>query len=103
MVYTDGVHLMADDLRELHRFAKSIGLKRSWFQDHPRHPHYDLTSPNKLERAILHGAKFLEPKKLLEKIGEKKNEHSHRSYAGRGGEICGQPMRMKQDGMASNM
>lgn len=36
-------HLMADTLDELHAFAKRLRLKREWFQDHPMHPHYDLT------------------------------------------------------------
>jgi len=45
MLLTDGVHLVSDFcLEELHFFAQQIGLKREWFQDHPRHPHYDLTS-----------------------------------------------------------
>lgn len=36
-------HLVTDgDLEELHRFARSIGLSLSRFQEHPRHPHYDL-------------------------------------------------------------
>lgn len=29
-------------LDELHKFAATIGMKRSWFQDKPGHPHYDL-------------------------------------------------------------
>lgn len=42
MVYTDGKHLVADTVEELHEFATQMGLKREWFQDHPKHPHYDL-------------------------------------------------------------
>ena len=42
MVFTDGVHLVADSIDELHIFADKIGLKRSWFQNHPKHPHYDV-------------------------------------------------------------
>ena len=38
----DGVHLMAPSLDALHEVAASIGLKREWFQDHARHPHYDV-------------------------------------------------------------
>ena len=38
-------HMMTDgDTSELHEFAKRIGMKRHWFQDHPLHPHYDLTA-----------------------------------------------------------
>ena len=36
-------HLFADSLEELHAFAQKLSLKRSWFQDHARLPHYDLT------------------------------------------------------------
>jgi Protein of unknown function (DUF4031) len=33
----------SDDLTELHDFAESIGLHRSWFQDRESGPHYDVT------------------------------------------------------------
>ncbi|MEK6423092.1 MAG: DUF4031 domain-containing protein [Burkholderia gladioli] len=36
-------HLVADSLDELHRFAKSIGLQRGWFQAKASLPHYDVT------------------------------------------------------------
>ena len=38
----DGVHLMAPSLEDLHSIAADLGMPRSWFQDHPRHPHYDV-------------------------------------------------------------
>lgn len=37
-------HMYADSLDELHAMAKAIGMKRSWFQDRPDFPHYDLVS-----------------------------------------------------------
>lgn len=39
-------HLFTDtvELDELHAVAKAIGMKRSWFQDKPTAPHYDLTA-----------------------------------------------------------
>ncbi len=49
-------HLFADTLEELHQFASKIGMKRVWFQDHPRLPHYDLTERRRA-RAVLAGAK----------------------------------------------
>lgn len=55
-VYTDGMHLIADSLQELHVFAAYLGLRREWFQGHSRHLHYDLTSPKKLTRALRLGA-----------------------------------------------
>lgn len=49
---------MADDLDELHAFAARIGMKRAWFQPHPRHPHYDLTESRR-KMAIEKGAVFV--------------------------------------------
>jgi len=51
-------HLTADTLEELHAMAQKIGMRREWFQDHPRAPHYDLT-PSKRERALKEGAVFV--------------------------------------------
>ena len=48
-------HLFADTVAELHEFAARLGLKRSWFQNHTRLPHYDVTS-NKRTEAIQRGA-----------------------------------------------
>jgi hypothetical protein len=56
MVLTDGTHLVASTIKELHEFAARIGLKRQWFQAHPRHPHYDLTSRSAYEKAMRAGA-----------------------------------------------
>lgn len=56
--WTGGGHLQADRTDELHAFAASLGLKRSWFQSKPGRPeydHYDLTLA-KRDRAILLGA-----------------------------------------------
>jgi len=52
MIYTDKVHLVGNDLSELHCFAKSVGLKPSWFQRHQRHPHYDITTSRMLGRIL---------------------------------------------------
>jgi hypothetical protein len=49
-------HMGTDgDMEELHLFAESIGLKRTWFQPHATLPHYDLT-PAKRELARAKGA-----------------------------------------------
>lgn len=48
-------HLLATDLDELHALAAAIGLRRAWFQDGGRWPHYDVTS-SKRESAIAAGA-----------------------------------------------
>lgn len=58
-------HMATDgDLSELHQVAEKIGLKRSWFQDKPGHPHYDL-APSKRAAAILSGAVSVTPVELL--------------------------------------
>jgi len=50
-------HLVADDIDELHRFARTLGLHRSSYQGPPKtaRPHYDLTSYER-RRAIAYGA-----------------------------------------------
>ncbi len=48
-------HLMADTVEELHEFAVKIGLRREWFQDHPRFPHYDVTESRR-KIALANGA-----------------------------------------------
>jgi len=68
MIFTDGLHLMSDNMEELHTFAKEIGLQRSWFQANPRHPHYDLLSKLMVKRALDKGAIKTTTKDMLEKI-----------------------------------
>ena len=48
----------ADDLTELHEFARSIGLRHSWFQDKASGAHYDVTDRLR-ERAIRAGAQTI--------------------------------------------
>lgn len=48
-------HLLADTIQELHSFAKRLGLRREWFQDQAKYPHYDLTSQMR-EKAVHLGA-----------------------------------------------
>lgn len=39
----------------MHQFASRLGLKRGWFQDRTRYPHYDVTIQVR-ERALRLGA-----------------------------------------------
>ena len=50
-------HLLADDIDELHRFAREIGLHRSSYQGPPKtaNPHYDITGFER-SRALTRGA-----------------------------------------------
>lgn len=65
MIYTDGVHLAADTLDELHAFARRLGLRREWFQD-GRHPHYDLTTKRMALKAERCGAVKVTQRKIVE-------------------------------------
>jgi hypothetical protein len=65
MIFTDGIHLVADNIDELHSFAQSLGLKKEWFQNNLRHPHYDLTTQRARKRAIKAGARVIGNKELL--------------------------------------
>lgn len=53
--YTRACHMWADTVVELHAMADRIGLKRKWFQNRKRFPHYDLTA-NRRKLAIDCGA-----------------------------------------------
>ena len=53
--WREACHMFCGDEDELHNFARRVGLKRSWFQDLARFPHYDLTS-GKRKSALQCGA-----------------------------------------------
>ena len=74
MIYTDGLHLVADTEAELHEFAMRIGLKREWYQRHKRHPHYDLTTDSARRRAIKNGAEIVRRSDVLRKAREMERE-----------------------------
>jgi len=61
--YKEACHLMADTRRELHVFAQSIGLKRTWFQNKTM-PHYDLTK-NRRRLAVRQGAIEIDQKQFV--------------------------------------
>lgn len=44
MIYANILGFLVSDhsLDELHCFAGKLGIERSWFREHPRHPHYPL-------------------------------------------------------------
>lgn len=67
MIYFDGVHLVGDTVEELHDFALLCGLKREWFQDHKRHPHYDVWGRYK-SIVIKNGANKIDTRSLIIKI-----------------------------------
>lgn len=65
--YKKACHLVADTIDELHTFATSIGLQRSWFQQHSRLPHYDLTA-SKRAVAIRAGAVTLSRHEMVARM-----------------------------------
>lgn len=58
MDWSGGGHMLSNDLEELHAFARRIGLRRAWFQDHT-FPHYDLTR-GRWQQALAEGATPIE-------------------------------------------
>lgn len=73
--YFDGVHLICEDLKALHKIARRIGLKRAYFQKdlkklpfpgkHEGIPHYDVWGrPG--EKLLNHpDVKKVSPKELI--------------------------------------
>src|ERR1051326_6700758 len=63
--YKDWCHMATDGpLSELYQVAAKLGLRRSWFQDKPTYPHYDLT-PGKHARALRFGARAVSTHELV--------------------------------------
>lgn len=58
-------HLGSTDIDALHELAAKIGLKREWFQDHPRHPHYDLLGIDMIKAAWQAGASQVTPREFV--------------------------------------
>ena len=58
-----------DDLDELHAFARRLGMRRTWFQNHPIAPHYDLT-PGRRSLALDLGAVFVPIREQVRKRRE---------------------------------
>lgn len=59
-------HMAADSLEELHTFCQSIDVKRCWFHNSKRHPHYDVTDEQR-QRAIEAGAEAVDARTLMGK------------------------------------
>ena len=66
MIFIDSQgHMVSDtSLEELHRFARRLRLKEEWFQNHPIHPHYDLTTDRKRQQAFKFGAKLASSREI---------------------------------------
>jgi len=73
-------HMFADEVDELHEFAKRLGLRRSWFQNDERLPHYDVTE-NKRREAVRLGAVEVDRRVTFQHI--KRNREKVRSQQDR--------------------
>lgn len=60
-------HMMADTLDELHVMADRIGVDRKHFQQHSRHPHYDICK-SKRALAVVYGAVPVSTRVMLNAI-----------------------------------
>jgi hypothetical protein len=70
MVYTDGVHVVATTIEELHEFAYTkLNFPARWFQGLPEHkfPHYDTMTKGKKLQALKGGAIMVEGANQREK------------------------------------
>jgi hypothetical protein len=69
-------HMISDDGQDsLHAFARELGLPRHRFQDHPRHPHYDLM-PSSRAQAVALGAVEVTTREMA-KILAQREERLH--------------------------
>lgn len=64
-------HMVADTLDESNSMADVIGVNRKWFQDYPRHPHYDISRMKKA-LALQNGAIEVTSKELITITKDKK-------------------------------
>ncbi|RPJ39902.1 MAG: DUF4031 domain-containing protein [Chloroflexi bacterium] len=64
-------HMITDgDLDELHEFAAALGISPRRFQNHPRHPHYDLL-PTSRCLAVALGARQISTRQMARILQQK--------------------------------
>jgi hypothetical protein len=69
-------HLLATDLEELHALAAAIGLRRAWFQDARRFPHYDVDVEYR-ERALAAGAIAITDRRIPDDVLMKRSDGTY--------------------------
>ena len=67
--WNQSCHLIADSIEELHEFAKRVGMRREWFQNDSRLPHYDLTAKRRAV-AVRLGAVEIDRRQFVNKMRE---------------------------------
>lgn len=73
-------HLIGSDLDELHALAQAIGLRRAWFQDARRFPHYDVDAAYR-ERALRAGAIAITDRRIPDDVLMKRPDGSYAARA----------------------
>ncbi|MGH7131000.1 MAG: DUF4031 domain-containing protein [Phycisphaerales bacterium] len=81
--YDEVSHMFADTLEELHAMADRLGFRRSWFQNKPHLPHYDLTS-GKRAQAVAYGAVQVDRRFLVNFMNERRAALARESLFGGG-------------------
>lgn len=77
MIITDGIHLTSTESKEeLHAFVDGLHFRRHWFQEHPVHWHYDITTANALKRVLAAGAIKLTSFKFVEAYRQRNDKAS---------------------------
>ena len=72
-------HMITDgDLEELHQFAMQLGIHPRRFQNHPRHPHYDLR-PDSRALAVALGAVEISTREMGRILAARSNGHTYPS------------------------
>lgn len=67
MVFSDGIHLIATTIDELHEFANKIELNKCYYRN-PRkkkHPHYDLMNDAIRRKAFKNGAILVNAREIV--------------------------------------
>lgn len=63
-------HMWADTTEELHEMAGLIGMKRQWFQNRPRFPHYDLRKSKRDATVMLGAEEIIGHRAFVAKVDE---------------------------------
>lgn len=67
MVYSDGIHMIASTIEELHEFANKIGLHKCYYRNprKKRHPHYDIMSEKVRLKVFENGAQSVTDRTIV--------------------------------------
>lgn len=82
MIWTDGIHIVADEFYFLHAFAEEVGIKRCWYEGVKKdHPHYDVP-PGKKELVLKKADHTVSTRELVNIINKYKAERAQKEVEG---------------------